>query len=277
VTANPYIISLTGKLLKIARRLPLLAPIASSLLFRLHVYRLHWNDQTRFAQKVFARNEPTVLNGPFRGMKLPSLLGFGSMTSKWLGTYESELHPIIEQLANNNYDHFVDVGAADGYYAIGIARLCFPKVVYAYDTDFISRRQVAAVASKNGPVNCVISSECKHEDLSRICRKKTFILCDIEGAELDLLDQHRVPELTCADMCIEVHSTALLQPAEVLDVLSQRFAETHQINVIKQSSKKLHLVSSDILQLLGESESRRALNEHRGDSMEWLWLKSKLG
>jgi hypothetical protein len=276
VNANPYIIRPTRKILKIAQRLPLLAPIASSLLFRLHVFQWHWDDQTRFAQKVFGRNEPTVLDGPFRGMKLPSLLGFGSMTSKWLGTYESELHPIIEQLAKNNYDHFVDVGAADGYYAIGIAKLCFPKVVYAYDIDFISRRQVAAVASKNRLVNCVISSECRHEDLTRICRKKTFILCDIEGAELDLLDKRRVPELNYADMCIEVHSTASLQPTEVLEILSQRFAQTHQVHVIEQNSEKLNLVSSDLIQLLGESEVRSALNEHRGDSMRWLWLKSKL-
>jgi hypothetical protein len=209
-------------------------------------------------------------------MKLPSLLGFGSMTSKWLGTYESELHPIIEQLQKNNYAHFVDVGAADGYYAIGIARLFFPKHVYAYDTDFISRRQVAAVARKNRPVNCVISSECRHEDLSRICRKKTFILCDIEGAEVDLLDQRRVPDLKNADMCIEVHATAALQPTEVLEVLSHRFAQTHQVNVIKQDSEKLHLVSPDLIQAIGASEVRRALDEHRGDAMRWLWLKSKL-
>jgi len=276
LTANPHIIELTRKVLKIAQRLPLLTPIASSLLFRLHVFQWHWDDQSRFARNVFGRNEPSVLDGPFRGMKLPSLLGFGSMTSKWLGTYESELHPIIEQLQENNYAHFVDVGAADGYYAVGIARLCFPKIVYAYDTDFISRRQVAAVASKNRPVNCVISNECRHEDLSRFCRKKTFILCDIEGAEVDLLDQHRVPDLKNADMCIEVHATAALQPTEVLKALSRRFAQTHQINVIKQDSEKLHLIPPNLRRSLGESEVKRALNEHRGDAMRWLWLKSKL-
>jgi hypothetical protein len=275
MTAKKHIIKATRKLLKAADYMPLLAPYVSSLLFRLHVYEWHWGNQKRFAEKVFGRNEPVVLGGPFRGVRLPSLLGFGSMTSKWLGTYESELHPIIEHLKRSEYAHFVDVGAADGYYAVGIAKVCFPKTVYAYDTDFIARRQLALVAKINNPVNCIISGECTHKDLSRICREKTFILCDIEGAEIALLDQGVVPELRTADICVEIHPSGSLNSDEVREILCGRFSQTHQANVIKQNSNKLHLVAPDLIYSLGQEEIVCALNESRGESMEWLWLKSK--
>src|SRR5947209_5143244 len=64
----------------------------------------------------------TVLNGPFRGQiySRASLLNRVS-GPRLLGSYEQELHPIFGNL-DPSYEAFVDVGAAEGYYAVGMAR-----------------------------------------------------------------------------------------------------------------------------------------------------------
>src|SRR5205807_4237653 len=47
---------------------------------------------------------------------------FGSAyVPKLLGIYERELNPFIEQACALNFPLIVDVGAAEGYYAIGMA------------------------------------------------------------------------------------------------------------------------------------------------------------
>ena len=73
-----------------------------------------------------------VINGPFRGMKYPPREQWASCRfEKIHGTYEHELHRLIAQLASSKkYKTIVNIGAAEGYYSVGLARL-FPgaKVV----------------------------------------------------------------------------------------------------------------------------------------------------
>src|SRR5438105_426555 len=70
--------------------------------------------------------ELTVLDGPFRGLRYPSASSLHSgLLPKLLGTYEAELHgPIEHLLKSRTYGAVVDVGAAEGYYAVGFALRC---------------------------------------------------------------------------------------------------------------------------------------------------------
>src|SRR5438094_9802013 len=65
----------------------------------------------------------TVLNGPFRGLQYPSAEAICSaILPKLLGSYEKELHCTIERLCNTDCSVVVDVGCAEGFYAVGFAR-----------------------------------------------------------------------------------------------------------------------------------------------------------
>lgn len=77
-----------------------------------------------------------VASGPFAGMKFTVGNSEGCFLPKLLGCYELELHQHIMALRKQRqYDVIVDVGAAEGYYAVGLARL-FPEArVLAHDTD----------------------------------------------------------------------------------------------------------------------------------------------
>src|SRR6478672_6897407 len=63
-----------------------------------------------------------VQHGPFKGMKYPGVNSVGSaLIPKLLGSYERELHPLIDSICAGQYDQVVDIGCAEGYYAVGLA------------------------------------------------------------------------------------------------------------------------------------------------------------
>src|SRR5690606_8070667 len=63
--------------------------------------------------------EKQVLNGVFEGMRYSSFTAFGSeLYPKLLGSYELEIQGVITELAQQSFDVIVDVGCAEGYYAV---------------------------------------------------------------------------------------------------------------------------------------------------------------
>jgi hypothetical protein len=68
-----------------------------------------------------ALGQPMVKNGPFKGMIYPRFL-YPSNFSKIIGSYEKEISDIIETLCNKRFTEIVNIGCAEGYYAVGFAR-----------------------------------------------------------------------------------------------------------------------------------------------------------
>src|SRR4051812_16894208 len=82
-----------------------------------------------------------VLNGPFAGMNYIFPCVGGSYLAMITGNYEYELHGAIEQLCRQAPDLLVDIGTAEGYYAVGMAR-CLPRArVVGYDLNRRARYQ----------------------------------------------------------------------------------------------------------------------------------------
>src|SRR5262245_41340678 len=64
----------------------------------------------------------SVQRGPFAGMVYPDHAAVGStLYPKLLGSYERELHQTVDDIVRLGYDTVVDIGAAEGYYAVGLA------------------------------------------------------------------------------------------------------------------------------------------------------------
>lgn len=64
-----------------------------------------------------------VKSGPFRGLQYIVAESICSaLVPKLLGSYESELHETLERLLCNDYDLVLDIGCAEGFYAVGIAK-----------------------------------------------------------------------------------------------------------------------------------------------------------
>ena len=64
-----------------------------------------------------------VRHGPFAGLQYPELTAVGSaLYPKLLGSYQREIQGWIEEICAAGYSEIVDVGFAEGYYAVGLAR-----------------------------------------------------------------------------------------------------------------------------------------------------------
>jgi len=94
-------------------------------------------------------SEGVVLDGPFKGMKYPKNESFGSaFLPKILGTYEKEISSLVQSLLNSNYDIVLDVGCAEGYYAVGFAKFGKARKVFAYDIQEKARKLCSEMAQK---------------------------------------------------------------------------------------------------------------------------------
>src|SRR5258708_39673128 len=131
----------------------LVQTFSPELLNRYRSHRLHAYFRSRYGslqreayQVLFEDGPPKVLSGPFLGMPYLNEIIWGPITPKWIGSYEAELHSVVEQLIAGEYREIVNVGCAEGYYAVGLASR-IPKVkVLAFDLDPIPTKHTPRLA-----------------------------------------------------------------------------------------------------------------------------------
>src|SRR5271167_4981293 len=91
----------------------------------------HWELATTVVRKAAHER---VVAGPFGGMKLLlSDVSSRLLPSYILGSTELELRSLIERLIARNYGTILNIGAADGYYAVGFARRSPTSEIVAFE------------------------------------------------------------------------------------------------------------------------------------------------
>src|SRR5262249_9942295 len=126
---------------------------------------------------------------------------------KLLGSYERELQPIMQTICGTDYRQIIDVGCAEGYYAVGLAMRIPSAAVYAFDTDENALVLCKSMACLNGVESRVITgSFCSAETLSLIdFTGECLIISDCEGYEKELFASWNAPRLEGCDLLIEIH------------------------------------------------------------------------
>ena len=81
-----------------------------------------------------------VWSGPFKGMDFLPQSTHGCHIAKLLGCYEQPLQPFIEQAIRAAYPVVLNIGCAEGYYAVGMARRMPATRVHAFDIDPAAQR-----------------------------------------------------------------------------------------------------------------------------------------
>lgn len=149
-----------------------------------------------------------VWNGPFEGMTyIPRVHSSSRLLPKLVGSYESYLWPWLGDIKAKKYAAILNIGCAEGYYTVGMARAGWAPVVVGFDTDTPAVEAGKKLAELN---NVVRQTQwhglCTHQTLQEWAQHgKILIFCDIEGGEQELLHPVRVPELTRCDMIVEIH------------------------------------------------------------------------
>lgn len=184
-------------------------------------------EMRRVFRKLAAGGRILVHGGPFHGMELAADVDPASNLNKVVGSYEAELHTAIRELISRPPRVIVNIGAAEGYYAVGLARLIPVCLVLAFEMDPVQRRRCAETARFNGVLDRItILGKCDARTLAELDLRDAFQLVDCEGAEVDILDPAAVPSLVRAGMLVELHDS--LRPG-CGRIMWQRFHDTHDV------------------------------------------------
>lgn len=191
---------------------------------------------TREFMATYGTRIPT---GPFAGMDYRSDGVEGCHLPKLVGCYESALHPHIAAAAGRGYQAVVNIGSADGYYAVGLARLLPDTHVHAYDIDHRTHPSCRKLAQINGVGDRItIGGRFAGEDFADFADRRTLVLCDIEGGELELLDPGRYPALAGMDIMVELHDC---YGTPMSRIVTGRFAATHDITLLDSGIRSVAL------------------------------------
>jgi len=224
------------------------------------------------AQRLFA--DRRVRNGPFSGLLYPDFRSEGSaMFPKFLGSYESELHPLIERCIATDYSEIVDVGCAEGYYAVGMALRMPEARIFAYDTSEHSRSLCEQMAQLNGVAERVeIGSHCDPQTLMQLdLTRRALIISDCEGYEKTLFSPEVVAALGAHDVLIETHD---LFDISISAELRKRFSKTHSLEVVTSVDDLQKAIYYDYSELApyDPEQRKKLLAERRHSIMEWFFF-----
>jgi hypothetical protein len=237
--------------LPMARRIDILRELAFSV-------------RRDLARHIAAQTDGMVQAGIFSGSKLSIenlTQSERNFVPKICGSYEAELSEVLVSAASDKYSAIVNIGCADGFYAIGLARLNRKAVIFASDTSVAAQVRCRNAAIVNGVADRIkVVGHLRAEDLELILGrfKRAFVICDCEGSEKTLLDPAKVPSLARSDILVECHD--FLDP-EITSVLKSRLAPTHVIELLREGGRNpnsAHLLESQesLLRWLGICEFR---------------------
>ena len=215
-----------------------------------------------------------VRNGVFKGLRYPGRETVCSVyVPKLIGSYEREIQPVFESLRDRDIRNVVNIGCAEGYYAVGLARLFPQAMVYAFDIDEEARSLCQKMADINKVQSrVVIGEKCDPQTLQELpLDRNTLIVCDCEGYEKELFSREVIPRLADCRLLVEVH--------DIIDItisseLSSRFERTHKIEIIESIDdiKKARLYRYPELNGYSLAEKKLLFAEYRGAMMEWFYM-----
>lgn len=221
----------------------------------------------------------TVLRGPFAGMVYPRLeASYSEMAPKILGSYEAELFEPLQEIIKTDYKKIIDIGCAEGYYAVGLAMKIPNAEVFAYDINTKALRMCAEMAELNNVSSRIsLRRECTSNTLQNFDLKfRSLIVCDCEGYEMNLFTKDSVSNLINCDLLIELHDILGLP---VKETILPVFKATHNIKIIRSKARDNTLYSelagiNDVDRQIILSECRDGLfgTKH----MEWAYITSKV-
>lgn len=226
-----------------------------------------WRQQM-LVNTYFVHHGPRIVGGLFAGMEYATRATEGALLPRLLGTYEAELHPHLLAFRREGLDCVIDVGCAEGFYAVGLARLMPEVTVYAYDIDPRARVACTELAQRNGVADRVVVRELfRPHDFQDFAGRAALVIMDVEGDETELLRPDLAPALAGMRLIVETHGPARLA------AVRERFEATHDIQHVDIEAKVAEL--PPWLRELGHLDQLLAVWEWRGIPTPWLVMRPK--
>lgn len=219
-------------------------------------------------EKLYRYCGGDVTDGPFAGMRYVRAAHSSQLGPKLLGTYEAEVAHILKNAGL--YDRVIDIGAAEGYYAVGLLR-CHPALrILAFEGSAAAAEAMSRLARLNGVSERLnIRGFCDRDELSIALDPpgSQLLIIDVDGGEDALVDPERVPGLQSVSILLELHPHLL---PGIQRRITDRFRRTHHVEhipAVSRSRRDLPDVPG-----LSASEVMCAAWEARPDEQGWLWM-----
>jgi hypothetical protein len=238
--------------------------------------------RVKLGRDLLAKSGGTVLAGPLEGYKVnpDPRWGAGDLGPMLLGTYEKA---ILEKLIEfgRSADLLIDIGAADGLFGVGLVAKGYFDRSACFEMEPAMRRALSAVAKLNaveGKVTILgVADERLITQLAKVgvSLSNAVVLCDIEGAEFDLLTSELIEAFKTCPMIVELHEDYFEDGQERLASLIERAERHFTLSFMDQGPRELpdheyvrHLIETDRWLLTSEG---RCINQR------WLIMRPRTG
>ena len=220
----------------------------------------------------------TVLYGPFKGMKMSDKLWWGKfdVANKIFGQYESHVVKKIIELSKQN-SLFIDIGAADGYFVIGMVHAKYFNSAICFEVSENGRDVIKENAGLNNMADKIqINGIAGQHEIERVMQDQVsaVILIDIEGAEFDLLTYEMLHTMKNSSIIIELHDRFIRDLNNSREKLFSRASQFFNITYLDRANPEINTFP----ELFHLSDAHRFLlfSEGRPNTMDWVCFTPKM-
>jgi SAM-dependent methyltransferase len=216
-----------------------------------------------------------VQQGPFRSMTISEVTSWygGDVIQKLIGSYERELWDWVEEAIASAPNRVINVGCAEGYYAVGMGMRLPSATIHAIDVDPAAMKACEATARANrAEGNLRLELGWTVGSIRNMLRApgKSLLFVDCEGCEATLFDTLEADAYRAAEIIVECHDFAV---PGISELLLAKLSKSHDTRILGTSPRK----AQDFPTLAGLSQDLidAALSEHRPSAMNWIYAKPK--
>ncbi|HGO6074593.1 TPA: hypothetical protein ACK3Q6_004444 [Burkholderia cepacia] len=222
-----------------------------------------------------------ILHGPLAGFNLGTLATWREADNapKLLGFYEQEVCGLLAHIASTR-DVFVDLGGADGYYAVGLIAQNFYRESHCFELEEQSRANIAHNATINGVSDRVhvygaATPAFATELASRgVDFSRAAVLIDIEGGEFDVLTDECLHQLRHAHVIVEIHDFMRSDGKDRLPELLDRVRPIFNVHALRTGARDPSQIP-ELAQGWTDTDRWLLCSESRATLMTWLYLQPK--
>mgnify|MGYP006166924519 CR=1 FL=1 len=161
------------------------------------------------------------------------------------------------------------MGCAEGYYAVGLAKLFPNSIIEGYDIIEEAREFCKEMAKINRVENLNVKTYFGNEQVSNLnSNDKILMLVDCEGYEYELFNTGNISHLKNTSLIIELHD---LKNEKISPHLKNLFSATHKMEFIYSVNPLEKLKGFGVLGNLTEDEKLFGFSERSG-IMQWMIL-----
>ena len=219
-----------------------------------------------------------VQDNLFKGCSIPEYSEWTQtqdLGSKLLGIYEQDILEFLNK-TKGSYKFLVDIGAGDGYYAVGSVFAGVVERAYGFEINEKSRDTMIENAKINNVLDSVyIDSEATLAKINNILNNEGqnsgIFIVDIEGEEFKLLTNKFLEVCKNSTLIIEIHEW---------DSLSNRYEEIIKncdifFNISYLYNRTKTIPDLPVINQINDNFRWLLCSEGRPQQMKWLVLTPK--